>query len=322
MDLYTNIEYVDKPVSRMFFGTQTRQMTMGEDSAQLLDDVYAAGIQTFDTARAYTASEKVLGDWMKLRGNRNELVILSKCGHPSPFGRPRVNETDIRKDLERSLRYLQTDYIDIYLLHRDDESIPAGESVEIFNRLHQEGKIGAFGASNWSTERIRQANAYAKEHGLIPFTVSSPHFGLAEQVADPWGGNCVSITGAAKEADRAWYRETQMPVISYSSLGRGMLSGRFTSAQRAELEASMDAPARAGYVSDENFERLKRCEELAAQKGATVAQIALAWMFEQGLNLFTIVATTKGSRMQENMKALDIALTDEECAWLNLEVDR
>ena len=85
---------------------------------------------------------------------------------------------------------MRTDYIDIYLLHRDDPAVPASEIVEIFNAMHREGKIGAFGGSNWTHERIQEANAYAKDHGLIPFTVSSPNFGLADQIADPWGGGC------------------------------------------------------------------------------------------------------------------------------------
>ncbi|MCR5144680.1 MAG: aldo/keto reductase [Lachnospiraceae bacterium] len=319
MELYSNISHVDKKVSRIFFGTQSNQMCMGQDSTEVLDSVVACGIQTLDTARAYTASEKVIGDWMKKRGNRNDLVILSKGGHPSAFGRKRINDTDIRKDLERSLKYLQTDYIDIYLLHRDDPDVPVAEICEIMNALHNEGKIGAFGGSNWSVKRIQELNDYAHAHDLIPFEVSSPHYGLAEQIGISWDNTCESITGAGKAADRKWYADTQIPVIAYSSLGRGLMSGKFTSNNLDDVYKYMDEPARKGYAYEANFKRLARCEELAKEKGCLVPQIALAWMFYQGMNVYSIISTTNPERMKRNLAALDIQLTPEECKYLNLE---
>lgn len=320
MEQYASIPYVDKPVSRIFLGTQTREMTMGHNCDNLLDEVLASGVQTLDTARAYTASEKVLGDWMKRRQNRNQLVILSKGGHPSVFGRKRITETDIRKDVERSLGYLQTDYIDIYLLHRDDPEKPVDEAVEILNQLHKEGKIGAFGASNWTYERIADANDYAKRHGLIPFTVSSPNFGLAEQKEDPWGGACVTISGKDGEQAREWYRNNQMPVIAYSSLGRGLFSGKIGTVTMETYGKLLDEPARKGYLCEENLERVRRCAQMALEKGCSIPQIALAWIFRQHMNVFAITAVSKGERIQENLNALNIELSEDECRYLNLEV--
>ena len=230
--LYVDIPYVHKPVSRILYGTAAAPFIMGGDGNALLDEMFALGVTGFDVARAYLASELSLGRWIESRGNRDKIVILSKCGHPSVFGRKRVTEADMRKDFRKSCGFLRTDYIDIYLLHRDDPDVPAGEIVEIFNAMHAEGKIGAFGGSNWTYRRIAEANEYAYAHNLIPFTVSSPNFGLANQVQDPWGGGCQTISGPAHAADRAWYRENGMPVVAYSSLGRGLFSGRLKYADR------------------------------------------------------------------------------------------
>ena len=320
MELYATIPSVDKPVSRLFFGTASKPFLAGENCNRLLDEMFDLGIQTIDSARNYQSSEISIGRWFQESGKRDQVVLLTKGGHPDLLGRRRINEKEIRKDIECSLRNLHTDYIDIYLLHRDDPRKPAGEIVEIFNALYREGKIRAFGGSNWTHTRIEEANRYAQEHGLIPLTVSSPNFSLAEQVRDPWGGGCVTLTGKDNEQARAWYQENGMPVIAYSSLGRGLLSGKITSGNMADYAKLMDEPARKGYACEENFERLRRCETLAKEKGITVSQVALAWFFRQPMNLFAIVSTSSRERMQANMEALNIFLTAEECSYLNLQL--
>ena len=315
---YVKIPYVENGVSRIFYGTAGQPFMMGGDANDLLDAIYATGVNAFDTARNYMLAEKSLGKWIVERGMRDKIVILSKCGHPSPFGRKRVNEKDIRKDLRKSLGYLGTDYIDIYLLHRDDPEVPVGEIVEIFNSLHSEGKIGAFGGSNWTHQRIAEANEYAYSHNLIPFTVSSPNFGLADQVQDPWGGGCVTISGPKNQEARDWYEKNQMPVVAYSSLGRGLFSGKVKSDEPQKASEAMDANAMKGYASPENFERLRRCEELAEKYHCTVPQIAMAWIYRQPLNCFAVVSTTKPERMQENIHAIEIPLTVDEVLYLDL----
>lgn len=316
---YVEIAYVNKKVSRIFYGTAAPPFMMGGDGNELLDAIFSEGVNTFDTARGYGLAEKSLGQWMEDRQNRDEVVVLSKCGHPSPYGRKRINETDIRKDFAKSSKYLKTDYIDIYLLHRDDPDMEVGSIVEIMNALHAEGKIGAFGGSNWTHTRIEAANEYAYAHNLVPFSVSSPNFGLADQVKDPWGGGCITISGPANEDARAWYKKTQMPVIAYSSLGRGLFSGR-VKGDKPELAAEvLDDVAMKGYGYPENFERLRRCEEIAAEKNCTVPQIAMAWIYCQNINSFAVVSTGKASRMQENIDALHIDLTEDEILYLDLK---
>ena len=173
------------PVSPVFFGTAMEPlMRDGDAAAGLLDSVLEAGVNAFDCARSYGQAEVALGRWIRARGCRDEVAILTKCGDIRE-GRVEVNRGVIREQMAQSLDRLQTDCIDLYLLHRDDPSVEAGAIIEIMNALYSEGKIRAFGGSNWSYRRIEEANEYAYSHGLIPFSVSSPNFGLAEQVADP-----------------------------------------------------------------------------------------------------------------------------------------
>ncbi len=318
---YVEIPYVDKKISRILYGTAISPFMEGGDGDDLLDAVYAMGINTFDTARVYNKAEKSLGNWMEKRGNRKEVVLLSKCAHPDVFGRKRVNEKEIREDFAKSADYLKTEYIDIYLLHRDDPEVEAGRIVELLNAMHEEGKIGAFGGSNWTHQRIEEANAYARKHQLIPFAVSSPNFGLADQVQDPWGGGCVTISGPSHADARAWYQDTRMPVIAYSSLGHGLFSGRVKSSEPEKAKEVMDAPAMKGYDCPENFERLRRCEELAAEKHCTVPEIAMAWIYNQNLNTFAVVSSSKAERMQQNIDAMYRKLSEQEVQYLDLQRD-
>lgn len=320
---YREIKNVDKKVSQILFGATLDCLAKDGEGDSLLDAAFEMGINTLDTARVYVDgySESSIGGWMKRRKNRNDIVLLSKGGHfDMATGRTRVNREEMRFDLETSLKKLQTDYIDIYLLHRDDPAVPVGEIVEIFNEMHKEGKIGAFGGSNWTYERLKEANAYAKEHGLVPFTVASPNYGLAEQDTDLWGGGCVTISGPQNKEARKWYLDNEMPVIAYSSLGRGMFSGRVKSSEPERISEIMDAPSVEAYGGARNFERLRRCEELAAQKNCSVSQIALSWLLYQDLQTFAVVSSKNKERMQQNVDALKIHLTEAEKKYVNLEL--
>lgn len=316
---YRTIDGIDQPLSRIVFGCAIEPMLKGEDVNYLLDAVADMGITVFDTAENYGLSEASLGRWMRERKNREKLVIISKGCHP--YGKGRVTPEDMKNDIEQSFERLGTDYIDIYFLHRDDHKIDPGIMVEVLNEYYKKGKIRAFGGSNWTAERIELANTYAKEHGLQPFTVSSPNFGLADQIGDPFGGGdgCVTISGPEHARDRAWYLANQMPVFAYSSLGRGFFSGRVKSDAPEEAKNVIDEFAVKGYCYQENFERLRRVEELAKEKQCSVPQMALAWVLAQKLNVFPLVSARNPKRMQDNLAALSINLTEKEQKWLNLE---
>ena len=318
---YENLEDIKTPVSRIVFGTALPAMIKGENVNDLLDSIYAEGITTFDTAENYGLSEISLGTWMKARKNRDKIVIISKGCHP--YGRDRVTPEDLKQDIEQSFERLHTDYIDIYMLHRDDQKVDVGPIVEILNEYKKAGKIGRFGGSNWTVERMEQANEYAYKHGLVPFTVSEPNFGLCDQIGDPWGGGsgCVTISGPAHQEDRDWYAKNDIPVFAYSSLGRGMFSGRVKSNDIEGAKSILDPNAVKGYCYPENFERLARVEKLAASKNRTVPQIALAWVLNQDFDVFPLVSVPKAEWMASNLEALDISLSKEEVEWLDLRRD-
>lgn len=320
--LYGNVKYVDKPVSRIVQGTIMLSGDKREWSFNLLDSIYALGVNAFDTAVIYGNGfiERILGEWIKDRGIRNRIVVITKGAHPNMW-RERVTPFDIMSDAYDSLAKLMTDYIDIYFLHRDNPDVPVGPIVEVLNRLHDGGKIHAFGGSNWSHRRIMEANEYAEKHKLVPFTVSSPNYGLAEQVGDPWGQGCLSISGPNEIEARAWYAGRDFPVFAYSSLACGLFSGRIRSSEQELAPKVFEEHVLKGYCYPVNFKRLERVEILSREKGLSIPQIALAWLMNQPLNTFALVGAASTDEMEQDIKALNVKLTKTELDWLDLQRD-
>ncbi len=314
---YGKIQGVELPVSKIIFGCAIEPMMKGEDVSELLDAAVKCGINTFDTARVYGLSEKSLGAWAEKRKNRNQIVIETKGGHPDEQGR-RIQAKALEEDIETSFEMLRTTYIDIYLLHRDDPNVEVGEIIEILNQYARNHRIRAFGGSNWTAQRIKEANQYAAEHNLQGFSVSSPHFGLARQCTDLWGGGCTTITGDDMAEERKWYREEQMPIFAYSSLARGLMAGRIKSNRLEEGRKMLDQFTINGYWSEDNLERLRRAERVAKEKQCTVAQLAVAWMFTQGLDVYAILSSNHVNRLISNTEAMGVEITEEEARWLNL----
>ena len=142
---------------------------------------------------------------------------------------------------------------------------------------------------------------------------------LAEQVRDMWGGGGIGISGPSHQAARSWYEKQNMPVIADSSLGRGLFSGRVKSGKPEAASEVMDEFAMKGYACPDNFERLRRCEEVAGKLGLGVPQIAMAWLFRQKLNAFAVVSTGKPERMLENIEALHLVLDEKTLRYLDLQ---
>jgi aryl-alcohol dehydrogenase-like predicted oxidoreductase len=318
---YGSLASVSRPISRVVQGTGDLAMMDEEQSFALLDAAFAAGINTIDTAHDYGngAVERRLGQWMHERGLRDQIVIISKGAHHN-LDRKRVTPYDITADLHDSLARLKTDHIDIYILHRDDPTQPVGPIVETLNEHQRAGKIHVFGGSNWSHGRIRDANAYAAAHGLTPFAVSSSAFSLAEMIHEPWPG-CISIAGEAGAAARAWYLEQAMPILAWSSLAGGFLSGRFTSDNQDTFTSEADLRALYAYGSEANFRRLARAQELATDKQCTLAQIAVAYVLNQPLDMYALIAPVNGGEVAQNIAAANLKLTPAEIAWLDLRAD-
>lgn len=316
---YGSVVGLDNPVSRIVHGTVMVSSGDLDYSFGLLDAVFARGCNTFDTGHIYGGgdNERTVGRWVNERGLRDKVVLIGKGAHHNE-DRRRVTPWDIASDLYDSLARFQTDYIDLYLLHRDDEGVPVGPIVEILNEHHEAGRIRAFGGSNWSHKRVQEANDYAAAHGLTPFAASSPHFSLAEQYNEPWD-NCVTITGKKQQAAREWYKQTQMPLFTWSSVALGFFTGQV---RRDNLDSVTEGPfalCAHCYAGDENFERQARAEKLAADKGLTPSQIALAWVLNSPMNVFPLVGARSEEEFTQNEAVLDLKLTPQEMAWLNLE---
>ncbi len=319
---YGKIDGIAKPVSRLGQGT----MLLKEDdlnwSFQLLDDIYSLGCNLFDTARVYGhgKSDRVLGQWIRDRGLQDQVVVLAKGCHHSAL-RKKVTYFDLSTDLYDSLAEMKLDRVDLYLLHRDDPAYPVGLLVEEFNKHWKDGKIGAFGGSNWTHPRLAEAWAYAEAHGLRPMNVSSPNFSLADQVESPWGPDCISISGPKNAETRRWYAERDFPVIAWSSLARGFFAGNIS---RDDISALANGPDRSSvkaYCHETNFRRLDRVQILAREKGLSVPQIAMAWVMNQPLNLFCLIGCYNKEQFQQNLEASTLKLTQEEIDWLDLRRD-
>jgi aryl-alcohol dehydrogenase-like predicted oxidoreductase len=321
--LYGEVPGVRKPVARLVQGGTMFGSDLDEaESCYLLDQVYELGCNTIDTAHVYSGgeSERVIGKWMQGRGLREEVVIITK-GAAHSRDRRRMTPFDIASDLHDSLARLRTDYIDLYLLHRDDLNVPLEPIVEALNEHIRTGRIHAFGVSNWSHERIEAANTYARANGLQPFVASSPQFSLADSQAEPWP-LCLSISGSAGTVARAWYEQTQMPLLIWSPLASGFFSGKFRRDNLDQFgEREWDEVAIRTYANEENFQRLDRASILAAEKGLSPAQVAFAYVMNQPMNVFAVVGPHSPEKFKANIEANDVELTAQEMAWLDLRSD-
>ena len=178
------------------------------------------------------------------------------------------------------------------------------------------GRLRAYGLSNWTRARIEEARDYAEANDRPLPAASSPNFSLADQVRDPWGGGCVTLTGAAAADDRDWHRRTGMAIFAWSSLARGLFSGRVTRRALAAEPGLVDDACRAAYVHEVNLARLDRVIEFAEAGGASVPQIALAWVLAQDLPLHAIVGAATQQEVEDLAAAVALSLTDEEEKWL------
>jgi aryl-alcohol dehydrogenase-like predicted oxidoreductase len=273
----------------------------------VLDAAFEAGCTAFDTARVYGngLGERILGHWIRTRRVRDGVLIVSKGGHPDRVTASRVHPAFLAADLDASLRALRVDTIDLYLLHRDDPSVPVGLIMRGLQRCVQAGKVRALGVSNWSHTRLEAANQFAHAHGLTPFTVTSPHFSLAEMRSPPWPG-VLSITGDAAADARSWYTATRMPVLAWSPLAGGFLAGG----------RGPDDAQRRAYSGPLNEGRRERAETLARERGVPVAQIALAYVLSQTMDVHPIVAASTPAKLTALLEATRIRLSPEETRWL------
>lgn len=308
---YIDIPGVSFPISQLIMGSDYFSPEKIDYVSEMLDAYVAIGGNAIDTAHIYVGgnSEKAIGMWHQRRGNRKDIAIWTKGAHPNADG-PRVNPQAIYEELMISLDRLQTDYVDLYALHRDDPQVEVGPIIEALNEHIEAGRVHAIGVSNWTWQRIHEANEYAASHGLIGFSFNSPNLSLAKAQEPYWRG-CIS----ADEDTLAWHRKVQLPLLSWSAQARGFFTGRF----------SPDRPDNPELVrvfyNDANWERYRRAERMAEEKGLHTIQIALAYVLNQSFPACAIIGPQNEAEMKSCGEGAAVQLTPAEMAWLNLETD-
>jgi predicted dehydrogenase/aryl-alcohol dehydrogenase-like predicted oxidoreductase len=301
---YGTIPGLDKRMSRLVMGCDN-QPDLSHASA-LFDHFFSLGGNAFDTGYIYEGGrpERLFGQWMANRGVREDVVVIVKGAHT-----PHCDPESLLSQLSESLERQQSEYADIYMMHRDNPDIAVGEFVDVLDQQYRAGRIRVIGVSNWTRERFEEANAYAQANGKQGFAVLSNHFSLAEAYDVPWTG-CRHVTDAAS---KRWLTEAQITLLPWSSQARGFF------ARPAKPDDLSDPDLVRCYYSDDNFERLRRAEELGSELGVPATAIALAFVLNQPFPTFPLIGPRSISETRSSMRGLGVELTEQQAAWLDLK---
>jgi aryl-alcohol dehydrogenase-like predicted oxidoreductase len=301
-------------VHPLSLGTNVFGSVLDRAAAFAVLDAYAEGGGNFiDSADVYTAwapgnrggeSEAIIGAWMRERGNRGAMVIVTKVGFPgnpvAPEGslKPEV----IRTAVERSLERLGIDTIDLLYAHKDDPDTPLEDTLAALDEVVRAGKARVIGASNYAAPRLREALAVSDRAGLARFAVLQPKYNLVDRA---------EFEGELEELTRA----EGMPVTVYQGLAAGFLTGKYR--PDAPLpDTHRAARVREAYMNDRGFRVLAALDRVAAAHDATVAQVALAWLMAHPSVAAPIASGTSPAQVRELLGATDVELSDEE--WREL----
>jgi aryl-alcohol dehydrogenase-like predicted oxidoreductase len=274
--------------------------TADEPQSRAVLDAYIGAEGNFiDTANSYLVehgrSETIIGRWMVDRGNRDQIVVATKVGGGRGPVRNLRAET-IEREAHASLERLQTDRIDLYLAHFDDETTPLEESMRGFDALVRAGTVRHIGASNYTPERLTASLELQREHGLAEFTVLQPHYNLVERdfertmlpVADAW----------------------DLAVVPYFALAKGFLTGKYRPG--GEAVESERAEAAAAYLQKGGAAVLDALDEVAAAHETTVAAVALAWLLAQPRVGAPIASARTTEQLEQILPAATVSLTPAE----------
>lgn len=280
-------------------------------SFRLLDAMVDAGLNALDTADVYSAwvpgnqggeSETIIGEWLKARGRRRDVLILTKVGMNMPGKATGLGAARIAEAVEESLRRLGTDVIDLYQAHKDDEATPLEETLAAFDKLIKAGKVRAIGASNYSAPRLKAALAASAQHGLPRFETMQPHYNLVER-----GIEADLLPLCAAEG---------LTVIPYYSLASGFLSGKYRS--EADLGKSVRGSRGAGkYLDEKGLRVLAALDAVAARTASSPAQVALAWLRARPGTVLPIASATSLEQLAELVKAAGLRLSAADVAALD-----
>jgi aryl-alcohol dehydrogenase-like predicted oxidoreductase len=304
-------------ISELCLGTWNFLWTADrESSLAILDAFYEGGGNLIDTANVYTRQgagvgsvETLLGEWVKSRQNRYNVIIATKVRSmmwDGPNGQG-LSRGHIMKAVEDSLKRLQTDFIDLYQIHFPDMETPIEETIRAFDDLIRQGKVHYIGCSNFSNPwRLAEAILVSQYEGMNHFISYQPHYNIAYR----------------EEVER-WLlpviKKYRLGVISWSPLEGGLLTGKYRRNQ--PMPDTKRAERMKHLLTERNFRILDRLESVSQQRGKTIPQIALAWIMEHDWITAPIIGANSVEQLHELFGAQDIHLTSDELAELD-EVSR
>ena len=275
-------------------------------SQEVLTAYETAGGNFIDTADMYSRwhtgnvggeSETIIGDWMRARGNRSEMVIATKVAKLAT--RPGLSAANIAAAAEDSLRRLGTDYIDIYYAHHDDEEVPLEESLTAFNELVVAGKVRYLAASNYSATRLEEALKISRDLGMSEYLLLQPNYNAI--VRDEYEGDLMAV--AVKE---------DIPVLPYFSLAAGFLTGKYQPGVEVDSVRAGDMP---DYKNDRGWAILNALTEIAKQENTSIAAVALGWLRAQPGVVTPIASARTTEQLAEILPVVE--LSAEQVAQVN-----
>ena len=293
------------------FGGNVFGWTVDEAASfRLLDAWVDRGLDAIDTANVYSAwvpghkggeSEAIIGNWLAKSGKRDKVKIFTKVGMGMPDGGKGLRKEYILRAVEESLKRLQTDVIDLYQSHKDDEDTPLEETLAAYQELIEAGKVRAIGASNFTGKRLRAALELAEDNTLPSYTSLQPEYNLYDRKDYE-----TDLAPVAAHFD--------VGVIPYFSLASGFLTGKYQSL--ADTKGKARGARVEKYFDDRGMRILKALKQVSEETGADQAAISLAWMLAQPTITAPIASATSVEQMQAMFAAVELALTDEQVKTL------
>jgi aryl-alcohol dehydrogenase-like predicted oxidoreductase len=290
-------------IAPLIFGGNVFGWTADEaTSFKLLDGFVGAGFDCIDTADVYSKwvpghrggeSETIVGNWLKARGNRDKVVIATKVGMEMPGIGQGLRRAYIMARVEDSLKRLQTDYIDLYQSHSDDKEAPLEETLGAYQRLIEQGKVRAIGASNYEAPRLALALSTSADHKLPRYETLQPLYNLSDRAGfeNALQGLCV---------------KEKVGVIPYYALAAGFLTGKYRS--EADFAKSPRGARMSGYLNERGRRILQALDTVAARHAATPAQVALAWLRDRPAVTAPIASATSLGQLDELVRGSRLAL--------------
>ena len=306
-----NIANTELKVSRINFGGNVLGWTLNErESFEILDAFLAAGFNFVDTADTYSwwvngiggQSETILGKWMKTRNNRDQMVIATKVGSQTKNHPKDISKAHILQSVDESLQRLQTDYIDLYYTHFDDEITPVEETLSAYDEIIKAGKVRYIGASNVSPDRLIESFEAAETNSLPKYVALQPHYNLMERTN--YETNYKPIV-----------EKHGLAVFPYYSLASGFLTGKYRS--EADLGKSVRGGGLKHYLNEKGFAVLDTLDEVASKHNTQAATVALAWQLAQTTITASIVSATSKSQLQTLIDAPSLKLDKEDLVLLD-----